>query len=78
MNEVKDMALAPSGRDKIAWVRSYMPILNAIRERFEKQQPFKGMTFHSPGGEDRVSRAGPRGGRRQSRFDRLQPPFHAG
>ena len=45
MNEVKDMALAPSGRDKIAWVRSYMPILNAIRERFEKQQPFKGMTI---------------------------------
>ena len=45
MNEVKDMALAPSGRDKIAWVRSYMPILNAIRERFEKQLPFKGMTI---------------------------------
>ena len=45
MNEVKDMALAPSGRDKIAWVRSYMPILNSIRARFEKQQPFKGMTI---------------------------------
>ena len=39
MNEVKDMALAPSGRDKIAWVRSYMPILNAVRARFERKSP---------------------------------------
>ena len=45
MNEVKDMALAPSGHDKIAWVKSYMPILNAVRARFEKEQPFKGMTI---------------------------------
>ncbi len=45
MNEVKDMSLAPSGRDKIAWVRSYMPILNSIRARFEKEQPFAGMTI---------------------------------
>jgi adenosylhomocysteinase len=45
MNEVKDMALAPSGRDKIAWVRSYMPILNAVRARFEKEKPFAGMTI---------------------------------
>ena len=43
MNEVKDMALAPSGRDKIAWVRSYMPILNAVRARFEKEKPLKGI-----------------------------------
>lgn len=34
---------APSGRDKIDWVRSYMPILNAIREEFTRTQPFRGM-----------------------------------
>ncbi len=45
MNDVKDMALAPSGRDKIAWVRSYMPILNSIRARFEKEKPFAGLTI---------------------------------
>ncbi len=45
MNEVKDMSLAPSGRDKIDWVKSYMPILNAIRERFEKEKPLSGKTI---------------------------------
>lgn len=34
---------APSGRNKIDWVRSYMPILNAIRAEFEGSQPFRGM-----------------------------------
>lgn len=40
---IANPALAPSGRDKIEWVRSYMPILNAIRSEFEKTQPFAGM-----------------------------------
>ena len=42
MNRIKDPSLAPSGRDKIEWVRSYMPILNAIRSEFESTLPFKG------------------------------------
>lgn len=42
MSEIKDINLAPSGRAKIDWVRSYMPILNTIRTDFEKNQPFKG------------------------------------
>jgi len=42
MSEIKDINLAPSGRAKIDWVRSYMPILNTIRADFEKNQPFKG------------------------------------
>ncbi len=42
MNRIKDISLAPSGRDKIEWVRSYMPILNTVRREFEKTQPFKG------------------------------------
>ena len=42
MSEIKDINLAASGRAKIDWVRSYMPILNTIRADFEKNQPFKG------------------------------------
>jgi len=42
MNRIKDINLAPSGKDKIEWVRSYMPILNTVREEFEKTKPFKG------------------------------------
>jgi len=43
MSNIKDITLAPSGHDKINWVKSYMPLLGAIRERFIKEQPFKGM-----------------------------------
>ena len=32
-----------SGRNKIAWVEQYMPILNEIKEDFEKNQYFKGI-----------------------------------
>lgn len=34
---------AMSGRDKIDWVRSYMPILNAIEKEFRETKPFDGM-----------------------------------
>lgn len=37
---IVDPTLAPSGKDKIAWVRDYMPILNRIRAEFEKTKPF--------------------------------------
>ncbi|SHK87438.1 adenosylhomocysteinase [Desulforamulus aeronauticus] len=39
---IRDINLAPSGRLKIDWVRQHMPVLNVIREQFEKEQPFKG------------------------------------
>lgn len=42
MSDIKDISLAPSGRDKIDWVKSYMPILNSIRSGFESSLPFKG------------------------------------
>ncbi|MCU6709487.1 adenosylhomocysteinase [Paenibacillus sp. J5C_2022] len=35
--------LAPEGHLKIEWVRAHMPVLNKIREQFEKEQPFKGL-----------------------------------
>ena len=43
MSNIKDPALAASGRKKIEWVRSFMPALSQIEKRFEKEQPFKGM-----------------------------------
>lgn len=41
MSQIKDISLAPTGKDKIEWVRSYMPALNAIRKEFEREKPFK-------------------------------------
>ncbi|WNC12831.1 adenosylhomocysteinase [Brevibacillus brevis] len=40
---VKDMALAHNGHLKIDWVKEHMPVLNRIRERFEKEKPFAGL-----------------------------------
>ena len=42
MSEIKDISLAPSGMDKINWVRSYMPVLNMIHSEFERTKPFAG------------------------------------
>jgi len=42
MSQIKDIKLAPSGADKIAWVASYMPILNSVKADFEKNKPFAG------------------------------------
>ncbi|MBO5339878.1 MAG: adenosylhomocysteinase [Oscillospiraceae bacterium] len=43
MSIVKDMSLAPSGLQKINWVRDFMPALSGIEQRFEKEQPFAGL-----------------------------------
>lgn len=40
---VRDIGLAPGGRLKIDWVRTHMPVLNAIREEFERDRPFEGL-----------------------------------
>lgn len=40
---VTNRALAPEGHLKIDWVNAHMPVLNRIREQFEKEQPFKGL-----------------------------------
>jgi adenosylhomocysteinase len=41
--DVKDFALAKVGKQRIEWAERDMPVLRAIRERFEKEQPLKGM-----------------------------------
>ena len=42
---VRDMKLAPSGHDKIAWVKNFMPVLNKIEEEYSKTKPFKGCSM---------------------------------
>src|SRR5438477_4698410 len=41
-HDVKDLALAPEGVRRIAWADRQMPVLAAIRERFEQEQPLAG------------------------------------
>jgi adenosylhomocysteinase len=41
-HDVKDLALAPEGVRRIAWADRQMPVLAAIRERFEAEQPLSG------------------------------------
>jgi len=41
-HDVKDLDLAPQGVTKIQWADRQMPVLAAIRERFEKELPLKG------------------------------------
>lgn len=45
MSIVKDMSLAPSGHQKIQWVRDFMPALSGIEERFRREKPFEGLTI---------------------------------
>ena len=40
---IKDPALAPAGQDKIAWVKDFMPVLNALNDRYSKEKPFAGV-----------------------------------
>ena len=41
--DVRDLALAPKGRERIEWAAGEMPVLALIRERFEKEQPLDGI-----------------------------------
>ncbi len=39
---VRDLALAPQGKNRILWADHDMPVLQEIRTRFEKEKPLKG------------------------------------
>src|SRR6186713_2874740 len=41
-HDVKDLALTPEGKRRIEWADRQMPVLAAIRERFEREQPLAG------------------------------------
>src|SRR4051812_31166180 len=40
--DVKDLALAGEGKRRIEWADRQMPVLAAIRDRFEREQPLAG------------------------------------
>lgn len=42
---IKDINLAASGKQKIAWVKEYMPLLNILNEKYSKEQIFKGINM---------------------------------
>src|SRR5436190_20971961 len=41
--DIKDAKLAPQGKKRILWADRDMPVLARIRDRFEKEKPFKGI-----------------------------------
>ncbi len=42
-HEVKDLSLAPLGKQRISWASREMPVLQLIKERFAKEKPFAGI-----------------------------------
>ncbi len=40
---IRDISLAPLGKKRIDWVKSYMPVLKTLSERFRVDQPFRGL-----------------------------------
>jgi adenosylhomocysteinase len=42
-HDVKDLGLAPAGVTRIEWADRQMPVLEAIRERFERERPLDGV-----------------------------------
>ncbi|MCQ4635771.1 adenosylhomocysteinase [Anaerovorax odorimutans] len=41
--QIKDISLAPSGHQKIKWVKNNMPLLAGLEEEFLKTKPFEGV-----------------------------------
>ncbi|GBF80795.1 adenosylhomocysteinase [Aphanothece sacrum] len=41
--DIKDISLAPKGKQRIDWAGREMPVLRQIQERFAKEQPFAGI-----------------------------------
>ena len=39
---VKDLALAEAGEKRIEWARRHMPVLENIKQEFEREKPLKG------------------------------------
>lgn len=41
--QIRDIHLAPSGHQKIQWVKNNMPLLSGLEKEFEKTKPFEGI-----------------------------------
>ena len=44
-HDIANASLAAEGKKRIEWAERNMPVLAQIRERFEREQPFKGVRF---------------------------------
>src|SRR5579859_7331618 len=42
-HDVADLGLAAEGADRVAWAREQMPVLAAVRDRFEREHPLRGV-----------------------------------
>jgi len=42
-HDIKDIGLAPAGKDRIEWADDRMPVLRSIRDRFQKEKPLSGV-----------------------------------
>ena len=49
-SKIKNIKLAPSGHDKINWVKNFMPVMKAVNDEYSVSKPFAGkrmvMTMH--------------------------------
>ncbi len=43
--DIRDIAKAADGKNRIEWADSHMPVLNIIRQRFAKEKPLAGYTL---------------------------------
>src|SRR5438445_12402783 len=43
MSDIADASLAADGARRIAWAERHMPVLRAIRERFQQERPLAGL-----------------------------------
>ena len=46
-SDIKDINLAEQGKNNIEWAAKDMPVLEQIKERYRKEQPFKNLRFSS-------------------------------
>ena len=79
--DVKDLALAGEGKRRIEWADRQMPVLAAIRERFEQRAaagrlPHRGVPARHD--RDREPHAHPEGGWGGRRVVRVEPALDAG
>ena len=44
-HDIRDLSLADAGRDRVEWANRQMPVLTAIRARFERERPLQGKTL---------------------------------
>ena len=55
---IKDSSLAKKGMLRIEWANQSMPVLNQVKERFQRDKPLKGLRLaggHVAGRSDTVS-----------------------